>query len=76
VQATAGLRALGTERSEEILQAVRELLRDKSSFKSQPDWVTVLDGSQEGAFQWVQCCSNLFKIQYALELDFLPFSFF
>ncbi|RLN41074.1 hypothetical protein C2845_PM01G13900 [Panicum miliaceum] len=53
VGATAGLRALGTQRSEEILQAVRELLRDKSSFKSQPDWVTVLDGSQEGAFQWV-----------------------
>ncbi|WVZ56803.1 hypothetical protein U9M48_007283 [Paspalum notatum var. saurae] len=53
VGATAGLRALGTQRSEDILQAVRELLRDKSSFKSQPDWVTVLDGSQEGAFQWV-----------------------
>jgi len=53
VGATVGLRALGTERSEEILQAVRELLRDKSSFKSQRDWVTVLDGSQEGAFQWV-----------------------
>ncbi|GJN07983.1 hypothetical protein PR202_ga25865 [Eleusine coracana subsp. coracana] len=32
---------------------VRNLLHDKSSFKSQPDWVTVLDGSQEGAFQWV-----------------------
>ncbi|XP_066380786.1 probable apyrase 1 isoform X2 [Miscanthus floridulus] len=53
VGATAGLRALGTERSEEILQAVRELLHDRSSFKSQPNWVTVLDGSQEGTFQWV-----------------------
>ncbi|XP_072998265.1 probable apyrase 1 [Typha latifolia] len=53
VGATAGLRALGTEKSEQILQEVRDLLQDKSSLKSQPDWVTVLDGTQEGAFQWV-----------------------
>jgi apyrase len=32
---------------------VRDLLRDKSSFKNQADWVTVLDGSQEGAYEWV-----------------------
>ncbi|XP_074576027.1 putative apyrase 1 [Curcuma longa] len=53
VGATAGLRNLGTETSEQILQAVRELLQHKSSLKFQPDWVTVLDGIQEGAFQWV-----------------------
>ncbi|XP_042418356.1 probable apyrase 1 [Zingiber officinale] len=53
VGATAGLRNLGTETSERILQAVRELLQHKSSLKFQPDWVTVLDGTQEGAFQWV-----------------------
>ncbi|ONK62752.1 uncharacterized protein A4U43_C07F7770 [Asparagus officinalis] len=53
VGATAGLRTLGDETAEEILQAVRDLLRDKSSLKSQPDWVTVLDGTQEGAYQWV-----------------------
>lgn len=53
VGATAGLRALGAGKSEEILQAVRDLLREKSSFKNQPDWVTVLDGTQEGAYEWV-----------------------
>ncbi|WOK93662.1 hypothetical protein Cni_G02362 [Canna indica] len=53
VGATAGLRALGAATSEHILQAVRDLLQQKSSLKFQPDWVTVLDGNQEGAFQWV-----------------------
>ncbi|KAG6481264.1 hypothetical protein ZIOFF_057860 [Zingiber officinale] len=53
VGATAGLRALGEVTSEHILQAVRDLLQQKSSLKFQSDWVTVLDGTQEGAFQWV-----------------------
>ena len=34
---------------------VRDLLREKSSFKNQPDWVTVLDGTQEGAYEGVGC---------------------
>ncbi|KAG0460847.1 hypothetical protein HPP92_021144 [Vanilla planifolia] len=53
VGATAGLRQLGAETSEQILQAVRDLLNERSSLNSKPDWVTVLDGTQEGAFQWV-----------------------
>ncbi|CAM8967931.1 unnamed protein product [Rhodiola kirilowii] len=53
VGATAGLRALGTTASENILQEVRNLLKDRSSLKSQEDWVTVLDGSQEGSYEWV-----------------------
>lgn len=53
VGATAGLRQLAGDAPERILQAVRDLLRDRSSLKSERDWVTVLDGTQEGAFQWV-----------------------
>ncbi|KAI3823320.1 hypothetical protein L1987_04755 [Smallanthus sonchifolius] len=53
VVATAGLRQLGTDASERILQAVRDLLKDHSNFKTNDDWVTVLDGSQEGAYLWV-----------------------
>ncbi|KAK7377786.1 hypothetical protein VNO80_03218 [Phaseolus coccineus] len=53
VGATAGLRALEGDASDKILQAVRDLLKDKSSLRSETDAVTVLDGTQEGAYQWV-----------------------
>ncbi|XP_002525470.2 apyrase 2 [Ricinus communis] len=53
VGATAGLRALGADASDRILDAVRDLLRDRSTLKSEADGVTVLDGSQEGSYEWV-----------------------
>ncbi|XP_054807664.1 apyrase 2-like [Prosopis cineraria] len=53
VGATAGLRALEGDASDRILQAVRDLLRERSTLKSEADAVTVLDGTQEGAYQWV-----------------------
>ncbi|XP_058094941.1 probable apyrase 1 isoform X2 [Magnolia sinica] len=53
VGATAGLRQLEGNTADRILQAVRDFLDEKSSFKFKSDWVTVLDGTQEGAFQWV-----------------------
>ncbi|KAK1429215.1 hypothetical protein QVD17_11420 [Tagetes erecta] len=53
VGATAGLRQLGVDASERILQAVKDFLKVKSNLKSDDDWVTVLDGTQEGAYQWV-----------------------
>ncbi|GER27943.1 apyrase-like protein, partial [Striga asiatica] len=53
VGATAGLRQLEGDTSDRILQAVRDFLKNKSSLKSKAEWVTVLDGTQEGAYQWV-----------------------
>ncbi|KAI7731443.1 hypothetical protein M8C21_007813 [Ambrosia artemisiifolia] len=53
VGATAGLRQLGGDASERILQAVKDLLKVKSSLKTNDDSVTVLDGTQEGAYQWM-----------------------
>ncbi|KAL3507001.1 hypothetical protein ACH5RR_032383 [Cinchona calisaya] len=53
VGATAGLRQLEGDASDRILQAVRDFLTNKSTLKSKEDWVTVIDGNQEGAYQWV-----------------------
>lgn len=36
-----------------LLLKVRDFLMKKSNFNSRSDWVTVLDGNQEGAYQWV-----------------------
>ncbi|KAL0665321.1 hypothetical protein Bca4012_102159 [Brassica carinata] len=50
--ATAGLRALGHEASENILQAVRELLKDRSRLNTEANAVSVLDSTQGGSYQW------------------------
>ncbi|KAG8493009.1 hypothetical protein CXB51_010503 [Gossypium anomalum] len=52
VGATAGLRALGGEASDKILQSVRELLKSRSTLKSEANGVKILDGSQEGSYEW------------------------
>ncbi|XP_015866463.3 apyrase 2 [Ziziphus jujuba] len=53
VGATAGLRSLPGDTSDRILQAVRDLLKHKSSFKAASDSVSVIDGTQEGSYEWV-----------------------
>ncbi|KAG8503192.1 hypothetical protein CXB51_001203 [Gossypium anomalum] len=52
VGATAGLRALGGEAFDKILQSVRELLKSRSTLKSEANGVKILDGSQEGSYEW------------------------
>ncbi|KAL0352638.1 UNVERIFIED_CONTAM: putative apyrase 1 [Sesamum angustifolium] len=51
--ATAGLRLLPGNASEAILDAVRKLLKTESSLYYRPEWVSVLQGIDEGGYQWV-----------------------
>ncbi|XP_045795543.1 nucleoside-triphosphatase isoform X1 [Trifolium pratense] len=51
--ATAGLRLLNGDASEKILQAVRNMLSNRSTFNVQPDAVSIIDGTQEGSYLWV-----------------------
>ncbi|CAI9766063.1 unnamed protein product [Fraxinus pennsylvanica] len=51
--ATAGLRLLQGDAADRILEAVRNLLKNESTLKYKDDWVSILDGTQEGTYMWV-----------------------
>ncbi|KAG0087422.1 Guanosine-diphosphatase [Podila epicladia] len=54
VKATAGLRMIGHDKSEEILAAVRHRMETKYPFPIiHTDGVVVMDGSEEGVYAWV-----------------------
>ncbi|XP_058083558.1 probable apyrase 6 isoform X2 [Magnolia sinica] len=50
--ATAGLRRLGVEIQERILDSCRRVLRS-SGFRFRDDWASVITGSDEGIYAWV-----------------------
>lgn len=54
VKATAGLRLLGAEASEAILEAVRRRLHDQYPFSLQDkDGVVIMDGADEGVYAFI-----------------------
>ncbi|KAF9329025.1 Guanosine-diphosphatase [Podila minutissima] len=54
VKATAGLRMMGHDKSEQVLAAVRHRMETKYPFPIiDTDGVVVMDGSEEGVYAWV-----------------------
>ncbi|KAK9766420.1 Guanosine-diphosphatase [Basidiobolus ranarum] len=54
IKATAGLRLLGEEKSEEILKAVEKRITEKYPFPlTKEEGVAVLDSAKEGVYAWV-----------------------
>lgn len=51
VKATAGLRLLGAEKSERILNAIRKRLEEKYPFPVNA--VEIMDGKEEGIYAWI-----------------------
>jgi guanosine-diphosphatase len=65
VKATAGLRILGTEKSEKILDAVRHRLETSYPFpvvSTEENGVAIMDGSDEGVYAWITTNYLLGKI--------------
>lgn len=65
VKATAGLRLLGPEKSEKILEAVRHRLETAYPFpvvSREEDGVVIMDGSDEGVYAWITANYLLGKI--------------
>ncbi|KAK4219287.1 nucleoside phosphatase GDA1/CD39 [Rhypophila decipiens] len=65
VKATAGLRLAGKEKSERILEAVRQRLETKYPFpvvSKEKEGVVIMDGSDEGVYAWITTNYLLGKI--------------
>ncbi|KAK1754766.1 putative guanosine-diphosphatase [Echria macrotheca] len=65
VKATAGLRLIGPEKSDKILEAVRQRLETKYPFpvvSKEENGVSIMDGSDEGVYAWITTNYLLGKI--------------
>ncbi|KAL2259833.1 hypothetical protein VTK26DRAFT_6345 [Humicola hyalothermophila] len=65
VKATAGLRLIGPEKSQKILDAVRDRLENKYPFpvvSKEEGGISIMDGSDEGVFAWITTNYLLGKI--------------
>lgn len=65
VKATAGLRLIGPEKSQKILEAVRNRLETKYPFpvvSREENGVAIMDGSDEGVYAWITTNYLLGKI--------------
>jgi len=52
LKATAGLRAVKTEKAQSVLKRVREVFTN-SGFRFQDDWVDIIQGKEEGGLAWI-----------------------
>lgn len=52
LRATAGLRLLPADAADELLEAAKSALQ-ATPFSVAPDSVTIMDGADEGAYQWI-----------------------
>ncbi|KAK4137895.1 nucleoside phosphatase GDA1/CD39 [Trichocladium antarcticum] len=65
VKATAGLRLIGPEKSDKILEAVRQRLETKYPFpvvSKEDNGIAIMDGSDEGVYAWITTNYLLGKI--------------
>jgi len=61
--ATAGLRLVGEEAADAVMEAIRTLVADAYPFRfDSPSWARVIDGAEEATFDWLSA-------QQLLQLD-------